>query len=307
MNLRKNCCVNRHRSKSLNCKQVQTRRNVSVAALADENTAMGPSWCGCCGRWRSSGWSRRTRCCSSPSPGSRRTPAAPLPASTGHTSSEGAPQKPGVTTKMWLGLPIFCTSQKTKHWFIWFTEFFLSIFIYSSFLNCISITAETIRVKLETWTGIIEAFKTSRINGNNNQHLCTSSIPERKTTVEKSCSGSLTLPFSTRLVIMTMTPTFCSQTICQKSPVLDLRGPWAAMYARGCLKPWGIKHARALAFKRAGRHGNHVARARFHRVRFFHVDTGKKSQKTDKRYRISSWGEQEYIHRNVLGNQLPTN
>ena len=62
------------------------RRNVS---LADGKGATGPSWCGRCGRWRSSGWSRRTRCCSSSSPGSRRTPAAPPPASTGHTSSGG--------------------------------------------------------------------------------------------------------------------------------------------------------------------------------------------------------------------------
>lgn len=39
----------------------------------------------------------------------------------------------------------------------------------------------------------------------------------------------LTLPFSTSLVIMMITPTFCSQIIRQKSSVLDFRGPWAAM------------------------------------------------------------------------------
>lgn len=50
-------------------------------------------------------------------------------------------------------------------------------------------------------------------------------------------SVALTRPFSTRLVIMTTTPTFCSQIILQKSSVLDLSGPWAAMYARGFWKP----------------------------------------------------------------------
>ena len=49
---------------------------------------------------------------------------------------------------------------------------------------------------------------------------------------------SLTRPFSTRLVIMTMTLTFCSQIILQKSSVLDLRGPWAAMYDLVFLKSW---------------------------------------------------------------------
>lgn len=38
-----------------------------------------------------------------------------------------------------------------------------------------------------------------------------------------------TLPFSTRFVIMTMTPVFCSHTILQKSSNVDLRGPWAAI------------------------------------------------------------------------------
>lgn len=38
-----------------------------------------------------------------------------------------------------------------------------------------------------------------------------------------------TLPFSTRLVIMTMIPVFCSHTILQKSSKVDLRGPWAAI------------------------------------------------------------------------------
>lgn len=39
----------------------------------------------------------------------------------------------------------------------------------------------------------------------------------------------LTLPFSTRFVIITITPTFCSHTIRQKSGVLDFKGPCAAM------------------------------------------------------------------------------
>lgn len=42
---------------------------------------------------------------------------------------------------------------------------------------------------------------------------------------------SPTRPFSLRLVIMTITPTFCCQIILQKSSLPDLRGPWAAMYA----------------------------------------------------------------------------
>lgn len=51
----------------------------------------------------------------------------------------------------------------------------------------------------------------------------------------------LTRPFSTRFVIMTTTLTFCSHTILQKSSVLDMRGPCAAMYNLGFLKPW-TKH-----------------------------------------------------------------
>lgn len=38
-----------------------------------------------------------------------------------------------------------------------------------------------------------------------------------------------TRPFSTRLVIMTMMPVFCSHTILQKSSKVDLSGPWEAM------------------------------------------------------------------------------
>lgn len=40
---------------------------------------------------------------------------------------------------------------------------------------------------------------------------------------------ALTLPFSTRFVIMTMIPVFCSQIILQKSSNVDFRGPWVAM------------------------------------------------------------------------------
>lgn len=50
-------------------------------------------------------------------------------------------------------------------------------------------------------------------------------------TIPETVSGGsgLTRPFSTRLVIMTMTPVFCSHTILQKSLKVDLSGPWAAM------------------------------------------------------------------------------
>lgn len=43
--------------------------------------------------------------------------------------------------------------------------------------------------------------------------------------ISEDVNGKLTLPFSTSLVIMTTTPTFCSQIIRQKSSVLDFRGP----------------------------------------------------------------------------------
>lgn len=46
---------------------------------------------------------------------------------------------------------------------------------------------------------------------------------------------SITRPFSTRLVIMTITPTFCSHIILQKSSRLPFSGPWAAIYAFGWL------------------------------------------------------------------------
>ena len=41
----------------------------------------------------------------------------------------------------------------------------------------------------------------------------------------------LTLPLSTKLVIMTMTWTFCSQTIRQKASHVSSSGPWVPMYA----------------------------------------------------------------------------
>lgn len=47
--------------------------------------------------------------------------------------------------------------------------------------------------------------------------------------ISEDVNRKLTLPFSTSLVIMMITPTFCSQIIRQKSSVLDFRGPWAAM------------------------------------------------------------------------------
>lgn len=54
-------------------------------------------------------------------------------------------------------------------------------------------------------------------------------------TFPSRAEGQPTLPFSTRLVIMIMIPVFCSHTILQKSSNVDLRGPWAAMYALGWL------------------------------------------------------------------------
>lgn len=53
---------------------------------------------------------------------------------------------------------------------------------------------------------------------------------------DSTCDGcEPTLPFSTRFVIMMMIPVFCSHTILQKSSNVDLRGPWAAIYALGRL------------------------------------------------------------------------
>ncbi|KAF3856938.1 hypothetical protein F7725_017661, partial [Dissostichus mawsoni] len=49
-----------------------------------------------------------------------------------------------------------------------------------------------------------------------------------------------TRPFSTKLVIMTMTPVFCSHTIRQKSSKVDLRGPWAAMFGSKSWT-WGLQ------------------------------------------------------------------
>lgn len=54
---------------------------------------------------------------------------------------------------------------------------------------------------------------------------------------------TLTHPFSTRLLIKTMMQMFCSHIILQKSSMLDLTGPWAAMYNRGFLKPWETQSA----------------------------------------------------------------
>jgi len=41
-----------------------------------------------------------------------------------------------------------------------------------------------------------------------------------------------TRPRSVRFVNITMTETFCSQIIRQKSSVVHFIGPWAAMYSR---------------------------------------------------------------------------
>ncbi len=57
---------------------------------------------------------------------------------------------------------------------------------------------------------------------------------------EKNCNLShekLTLPLSTRLVIMTTTRTFCSQTMRQKESKVAGSGPWVPMYALAFWKP----------------------------------------------------------------------
>lgn len=54
---------------------------------------------------------------------------------------------------------------------------------------------------------------------------------------------TLTHPFSTRLLIMTMMQMFCSHIILQKSSMLGLTGPWAATYNCGFLKPWETQSA----------------------------------------------------------------
>lgn len=49
--------------------------------------------------------------------------------------------------------------------------------------------------------------------------------PVHGTVLETVSRSELTRPFSTRLVIMTMTLVFCSHTILQKSLKVDLSGP----------------------------------------------------------------------------------